>query len=58
MALRTQWWKCQARFVTGDRVAAVGLALVWIAASLTAMLMGLRRGHRSVLILGTLGLWY
>ena len=37
---------------------AVGLAVVWIGAGLTAIVLGLRRGRWAVLIVGTLALWY
>jgi hypothetical protein len=47
-----------ARFSAVERAVAAGLALVWIGASLTAILWGLRRGVWAVLIAGPLGLWY
>lgn len=50
--------KYGSRFSTVDTVIAAGFALVWVGASLTAILLGLRRGAWVVLIAGPLGLWY
>ncbi len=50
--------KDRSRFSAVERVIAVGFALVWLGASLTAILLGLRRGAWAVLIAGPLGLWY
>jgi len=37
---------------------AVGLAVIWIGAGLTAIVLGLRCGRWAIVLLGTLGLWY
>jgi hypothetical protein len=41
-----------------DRVIATALALIWIAASLSASWIGLRHRLWPVLIIGPAGLWY
>ncbi|PYT17241.1 MAG: hypothetical protein DMG59_07935 [Acidobacteria bacterium] len=58
VAPRKQWSRLRSRFSTVERVVALGLALAWIGASVTAILLGFRRGHWAVLIVAPLGLWY
>ena len=46
------------QFSTADRVIAAGLAVVWIGASMTAILLGFSGRHWTVALIGILGLGY